>query len=151
VDDTRLTLALSLYSTVSIEGCYQNVGIATSVALAMFEGDELSQAMGVPFFYGVVEAVILGIYCLGAWKAGWTKAPRDAPLWKVIMTSYEVLLAERKELDEIEVKVSDSDETKKDEISEHGNVLTTYFYMPDVTKMPKEPSGMDTTDVYEGM
>jgi hypothetical protein len=87
---------------------------------------------------------------LGAWKAGWTKAPRDAPLWKVIITSYEVLLAERNELDEIEVKVSDSDDTEE-EISERGNVLTAYFYMPDFTKIPKEPSGIDTTDVYEGM
>jgi hypothetical protein len=146
---SRLTLALSC-STVSIEGCYQNVGIATSVALTMFEGDELSLAMGVPFFYGVVEAVILGIYCLGAWKAGWTKAPRDAPLWKVIVTSYEVLLAERNELDEIEVKVSDSDDTKE-EVSERGNVLTAYFHMPNFTKVPKESSGLDTTDVYEGM
>jgi hypothetical protein len=83
-------------STVSVECCYQNVGIATSVALTMFDGDELSEAMGVPFFYGLMEAVILGIYCIGAWKLGWTKAPRDAPIWKVISTSYEVLVCRTK-------------------------------------------------------
>lgn len=33
--------------TVAIECCYQNVGIATSVALTMFEGEDLSDAMGV--------------------------------------------------------------------------------------------------------
>ncbi len=74
-----------------MECCYQNVGIATSVALTMFEGDELSEAMGVPFFYGVVEAVILGIYCIGAWKLGWTKAPKNASIWKILTTSYEVI------------------------------------------------------------
>ena len=135
----------TFYSTVSVECCYQNVGIATSVALTMFEGDELSEAMGVPFFYGVVEAVILGIYCIGAWKLGWTKAPRNAPIWKILTTSYEVIYAEQKELDEIEIKVSDSDDAMEDELSDDGNVLTTYFYMGSVdTDKPKEPSGLVT-------
>lgn len=48
--------------TVSVECCYQNVGIATSVALTMFEDNELSEAMGVPLFYGLVEAVAVGLY-----------------------------------------------------------------------------------------
>lgn len=77
--------------TASIECCYQNVGIATSVAMTMFEGDELAVAMGVPFFYGIVEMVVLSIYCLGAWKAGWTKAPKDEKIWVIIGTSYEVV------------------------------------------------------------
>lgn len=126
-----------------MECCYQNVGIATSVALTMFEGDELSEAMGVPFFYGVVEVVILSIYCIGAWKLGWTKAPKNAPIWKILTTSYEVIYAEVKELDEIEIKVSDSDDAMEDELSEDGNVLTTYFYMGSKDKdKPKEPSGL---------
>lgn len=104
----------------------------------------MAEAIGVPFFYGVVTAVILSFYCIGAWKVGWTKAPRDAPFWKVIATSYEVLQAEQRELDEVEVKVSDSDETKE-EINESGNALTTYFYMASEDK-PKEPSGLDPTD-----
>jgi len=33
--------------TIGIECCYQNVGIATSLALTMFEGDALHEAMGV--------------------------------------------------------------------------------------------------------
>lgn len=81
--------------TVSIECCYQNVGIATSMALTMFEGDELSEAMGVPFYYGMVEAIVLGIYCVGAWKAGWTKAPSDVNFFTMLATSYEVLHAEK--------------------------------------------------------
>lgn len=85
--------------TVSIECAYQNVGIATSLALTMFQGNELNNAMGVPFFYGLMEAVLVGTYCLIAWKAGWTKAPSDAPIWKVISTSYEVLELKEKSPD----------------------------------------------------
>ena len=76
---------------MAVECCYQNVGIATSLALTMFKGQDLNEAMGVPFFYGVCEAVMVGLYCVGCWKAGWSKAPSDAPFWKVLLTSYEVV------------------------------------------------------------
>lgn len=94
--------------TSSIECCYQNCGIATSVALSMFQGDDLALAMGVPFFYGVVEFFFIAIYCIGAWKAGWTKAPPTEPFWKVVTVNYEVLLAERliQEKNGIEVQLS---------------------------------------------
>ena len=39
--------------------------------------DELAEALGVKLFYGLVEMYILGIYCIGAWKVGWTKAPAN--------------------------------------------------------------------------
>jgi predicted Na+-dependent transporter len=61
---------------VSIECCYQNTAIATSVAVTMFsDPTERAEAVSVPLFYGVVEAVIIGVYCVWAWKVGWTKAP----------------------------------------------------------------------------
>lgn len=81
--------------TVSIECVYQNVGIATSVALTMFEGDELAAALSVPFLYGLVEAVLLGVYCTVAWKAGWTKAPKNISIWKALTTSYEIVQQEK--------------------------------------------------------
>mmetsp|Transcript_18353 Transcript_18353/g.33266 ORF Transcript_18353/g.33266 Transcript_18353/m.33266 type:complete len:405 (+) Transcript_18353:93-1307(+) len=83
--------------TVSIECCYQNVGIATSVALTMFDGDELAAALGVPFFYGLVEAVLLGVYCIVAWKIGWTKAPKNVSIWTALSTSYEIAVQENKD------------------------------------------------------
>jgi predicted Na+-dependent transporter len=116
--------------TVGIEACYQNVGIATSLALTMFEGDEIREAMGIPFFYGVLEGVLVGIYCLIAWKANWTKAPADAPIWQVLLLSYEVIEAASKDdIDEIEVHISESgdqDDPKSIERRD-GNILTTYF------------------------
>jgi len=87
----------------SIECCYQNIGIAMSVALAMFQGDDLAAAMGVPLFYGTVEGLCVAIYCVIAWKINWTKAPPSDPICTVIGTSYEVLYAEmleRKHLQE---------------------------------------------------
>ena len=68
----------------------QNVGIATSLALTMFKGAELNDAMGVPFLYGMAEIFFISIYCLVAWKSGWTKAPANESICKVIATSYEV-------------------------------------------------------------
>jgi len=117
-----LKLAPSERVTVAIEACYQNTGIATSLALTMFDGNELNEAMGVPFFYGVVEAVLVGIFCVISWKASWTKAPADAPLWQVLVTSYEVVQLEQKDVNEIEVDISNSDAE-----STEGNILTTYF------------------------
>ena len=38
----------------------------------MFENDDEAQAMGVPLYYGIIEAVVLGLYCLIAWKMNWT-------------------------------------------------------------------------------
>ena len=66
-------------------------GIATSVAIAMYQNSaqERSQALAVPILYGVLEAVVICLYCLGAWKAGWTKAPPDEALCNVISNSYE--------------------------------------------------------------
>ena len=75
---------------VAVESCYQNTGIATSVALTLYKGTELAEAIGVPLYYGIVEAILLAIYCLTCWKKGWTKAPPDENICKVLYHSYEV-------------------------------------------------------------
>ena len=48
-----------------------------------------SAAVAVPIVYGVLEATLICLYCIVAWKAGWTKAPADEALWTVISKSYE--------------------------------------------------------------
>ena len=83
--------------TVGIECAYQNVGIATSVAISMFNNEAQAKAVAVPFYYGSVEALLLLIYCLICWKLGWTKAPADVSFWKMIYTSYEVLQTDHTE------------------------------------------------------
>lgn len=111
--------------TVSIECCYQNVGIATSVALTMFEGQELTEAMGVPLFYGLVEAIAIFMYCIVVWKLGWTKAPRDANFFTMISTSYEVVQAEMQELQSVEVSLGEHGDSEM--TSPNQNTIFTYF------------------------
>ena len=76
---------------ISIECCYQNVGIATSVAVNMYDDPvQRAQALAVPLFYGLVEALVIGLYCVGSWKMGWTKAPKDEKLCVVVTKTYEL-------------------------------------------------------------
>jgi len=84
---------LSLPETVaiSIECCYQNTAIATSVAATMFSDPTTrTQAISVPLFYGLVEAFLIAIYCVWAWKLGWTKAPANEKLCVVMTRTYEI-------------------------------------------------------------
>jgi len=113
--------------TVSVECCYQNVGIATSVALTMFEGADRSEAMAVPLYYGIVEAAVVGLYCVVAWKIGWTKAPASAKLWEVLFRSYEVIDAEHHELQEVEITLSDGTFEDVEKTSKTGGTLFHYF------------------------
>ena len=122
--------------SVSIECCYQNVGIATSVALTMFDGNDLSEAMGVPVLYGLVEALAVGTYCFGAWKAGWTKAPASVSFWTMIATSYEVVGAETIELEAVEVSLPDQESgNSKESTSSKGDTIFHYFTMPDAEEV----------------
>ena len=140
-----------------MECCYQNVGIATSLALTMFQGNDLNAAMGVPFFYGMVEALFVGSYCAFCWKAGWSKAPRDESIWKVLYVSYEVLEVEMREINEIEISMSESSDGSgiKPPEKTDGNVLMTYFTMMGDKKgeappiMPKAPSGHVSTRILQ--
>jgi predicted Na+-dependent transporter len=153
-----LTTALKLKKpervTVAIECCYQNVGIATSVALTMFDGNNLAEAMGVPLYYGILEAVILGVYCLICWKCNWTKAPSNAPICRVITTSYEVFAIEKKDLESVEVTLCTSDENDET-LAENGDTIFSYFQMSDVNDLlglhgKKEPSGMiEEEELYQ--
>ena len=114
----------------------------------MFKGNDLNEAMGVPFFYGLCEAAFVGIYCIGCWKAGWSKAPADAPFWNILYVSYEVLEVEMREINEIEVSMSESSDGSGSKPPEKldGNVLMTYFNMVEMKESdslpPKTPSGL---------
>ena len=59
------------------------------MALNTFEGDQASRAVGVPLYYGFIEAVLIGAFLLVAWKAGLTHAPPDARFCEVICQSWQ--------------------------------------------------------------
>lgn len=59
--------------TISVENCTKNLGIGMSVAIAMFQGEDLARGVAVPFYYGTIQALSTLIYCTVMWKIGWTK------------------------------------------------------------------------------
>lgn len=82
----------------------------------MFKDEELSEAVGVPLFYGVAEAIVLGIYCITVWKLGWTKAPPDESFCVVISKSYEVEITQIHDLNAIEVVIGSPKEGFPDDL-----------------------------------
>ena len=157
----RKCFRYNLFRTLSVECCYQNIGIATSVALTMFKGDELSMAMSVPLFYGFVEAFVLGIYCIIAWKANWTKAPSNASFFTMITTSYEVLLIEHSDLKAVEVSLPKHQKDVIEKVNRTGDTIYIKYSIDDDDKSeyllnfgcltipahPKEASGYELPEV----
>jgi len=47
-----------------MEFCYQHVMIATIVDLTMFDENDLAGVIAVAIDYWLVEAIVLGIYCI---------------------------------------------------------------------------------------
>lgn len=94
---------------VTVETCYQNIGLATTIAvrvdaqlverlrshvefpfqISTFGDDEGAHAAGIPVFYGLLEVVFIAILCVSSWKLGYTFAPSNEPLLKVIMHNYQ--------------------------------------------------------------
>jgi predicted Na+-dependent transporter len=80
--------------TISVESCYQNLGVGLTIAMAMFDGEDLAKAVAVPFYYGLLQAFFTFLYCIAAWKLGWTKAPRNVGFWTMVTTTYEIVTIE---------------------------------------------------------
>jgi len=74
---------------VAVETCYQNTGIALTLALAAFPEEQRAAAAGVPLFYGVVEVLLLPLFLLVAWRLGLTYAPRSEWLHLVLLRNYQ--------------------------------------------------------------
>ena len=55
----------------------------------MFDGNQASRAVGVPLYYGFIEAVFIGVYLVAMWKAGWLLAPADAPVASVLLWNWQ--------------------------------------------------------------
>lgn len=77
--------------TVAVECVYQNTGIAMTSCLALFSGEDQKNALAVPFWYTGMQTTFVGLYCLAAWKIGWSKAPANENIFKVLLQSYEVV------------------------------------------------------------
>ena len=40
-------------------------------------------------YYGFIEAVFIGVYLVGMWKAGWLLAPPDASVHSVLLWNWQ--------------------------------------------------------------
>lgn len=56
--------------------------------------DVIGIAAGVPTFYQMVQILALGFVCVYGWKAGWTYAPPEHSMWKVLMRNYQPGIAD---------------------------------------------------------
>jgi predicted Na+-dependent transporter len=132
--------------TLSVECSYQNTGIATSAVLAMFDDpDQVAQAMAVPLFYGVVEMGAIGLYCLVAWKLGWTKAPSGERICTVMSKTYEV---EDSDGDDITALQNSVDPNNKDITMEEGRVRVDTLMSEDT--LPMSISDVSSNDTFSG-
>mmetsp|Transcript_9089 Transcript_9089/g.10451 ORF Transcript_9089/g.10451 Transcript_9089/m.10451 type:complete len:382 (-) Transcript_9089:1462-2607(-) len=72
---------------IALETAYQNTGIALAYALS--QGAEGRAAAGVPVIYGGYEAGFFGLFMLFSWKVGWTYAPPDYNIFKVMIENFQ--------------------------------------------------------------
>jgi len=75
--------------SICIECCYQNTALAISVAVSAFGPRDAAIATLVPLFYGGVEIVIIAIFVVVAWQAGWTYAPPRINMLKCIGGNFQ--------------------------------------------------------------
>jgi len=121
---------------IAIECCYQNVGIATSVSITMFQDkNERAQAIAVALFYGAVQTTACAAYCVWAWKMGWTKAPPSESICVVVTKTYEVVEGDDK-AEGINVEIDNDSSNGEVEVSamEEGNHVSSSGGADDATQ-----------------
>ncbi|KAL1507603.1 hypothetical protein AB1Y20_007222 [Prymnesium parvum] len=74
---------------VAIECCYQNTGLALTIALSAVPKGDRGKAAAVPLVYGMAEMALIPLFALFAWRAGWTYAPRDENICAVLVKNYQ--------------------------------------------------------------
>jgi sodium/bile acid cotransporter 2 len=74
---------------VGAECIFQNIGIAISIAISMYDDETVGRAVFAPLWYGVAQSVLLPLQMLILWKLGFTHAPPSASLWRVVTQSWQ--------------------------------------------------------------
>jgi hypothetical protein len=104
---------------------YQNTGIAMTSCLTLFSGEEQNIAVGVPFWYTGMQTLFVGVFCLVTWKLGWSKAPANENIFKVLLNSYEIAMDENEEKGEGDMEASrDAGESTVQQAQDDVDTLT---------------------------
>mmetsp|Transcript_4307 Transcript_4307/g.10386 ORF Transcript_4307/g.10386 Transcript_4307/m.10386 type:complete len:364 (+) Transcript_4307:137-1228(+) len=75
-------------TTIVIEACYQNAGLAAAVLTTMFEGRDQGTVNGVCFVYAIAQGLVICCYGTLAWKLGQTYANPNDPIWEVLVQNH---------------------------------------------------------------
>lgn len=76
--------------TAALECSCQNINIAISVAIGMFDSSAVSKALVVPLYIALVNVIVLGLFFLVVWKKEWSKAPSDKNIFVVLFKFYDI-------------------------------------------------------------
>jgi len=74
---------------VAIECCYQNTGLALTIALSAVAPENRGKASAVPIVYGMAEMALIPVFALAAWKLGWTYAPPQENICVCMVGNYQ--------------------------------------------------------------
>ena len=74
---------------VAIECCYQNTGLALTIALSAMPKEDVGEASGVPIVYGMFEILVIPVFALAAWRLGWTYAPANTNVCVAIAGNFQ--------------------------------------------------------------
>jgi hypothetical protein len=88
-DDVALCESLGVYAGGSYGGGGSDGGDKGGGGKRSAACDVVGIAAGVPTFYQVVQILALGVVCIAGWKAGWTYAPPEHAMWKVLARNYQ--------------------------------------------------------------
>ncbi|CAJ1355618.1 unnamed protein product [Effrenium voratum] len=124
---------------IAIETCYQNTGLALTIALSSFEPRDASRASGVPLFYSLVQVIVMPVFLLFAWKTGMTYAPANDSFHRVLFGCHQ--------------PVSKVEETQPDDgIGRSVSDAVIVVRIGNGSKDAKEPSQNDieNTDPWKG-
>lgn len=58
--------------------------------------DEAGYAVGIPLIYGIAEPLVIGPFCLLAWRLDWTYGSRNLPFFAWLFGNHQPQDAESK-------------------------------------------------------
>jgi len=105
---------------VVVECLFQNIGVASALAISAYREPEAGRAAAMPVIYGFMQSMIVLPVLLVSWKAGWTHAPPSAPLLRVLLESWQPTYLDMQQ--EQQQQQTDSKPQTATELSSTGSV-----------------------------
>jgi len=108
--------------TVSVECVYQNTSIAMTSCLALFQGEDQSRGLALALWYTGMQGAIILVYCVIAWKIGWTMAPSNENFIKSLLQNYQEF---NKDDTNNKDDINNKDDTNSEKIAEENKDISS--------------------------